>query len=97
MEQKLDLKNTAIKFGLDQTFGALFNNSAFLVAIRLMRGGSIEDCVAALQNVSSAYLFNCALEDAVCFCVPKTAMPIRRLNFERMPLQTFANISATLC
>ena len=52
-ERKLDVKNTAIKFGLDQTLGAIFNNSAFLVAIRLMRGGPLESCITALREVRS--------------------------------------------
>ena len=57
MERKLDVKNTAIKFGLDQTLGAIFNNSAFLVAIRLMRGGSLESCITALREVRSSICF----------------------------------------
>ena len=51
------MKNTAIKFGLDQTLGAIFNNSAFLVAIRLMRGGSLETCITALREVRSLVCF----------------------------------------
>ena len=75
VERKLDVKNTAIKFGLDQTLGAIFNNSAFLVAIRLMRGGSLESCITALREVRSP----------VCFVIfgILVLLPLARVNFLR--------------
>ncbi|MCJ1443852.1 MAG: hypothetical protein MMC23_004352 [Stictis urceolatum] len=49
VEQKLDVKNTAIKFALDQSIGAWLNTAAFVGGITLIRGGSIEDCITSLK------------------------------------------------
>ncbi|MCJ1314999.1 hypothetical protein MMC15_000313 [Xylographa vitiligo] len=51
VEQKLDLRNTAIKFTLDQTAGAALNTSLFLFIIKLLRGGSPVDCLEAIREV----------------------------------------------
>ena len=49
--KKLNLKNTAIKFALDQTLGALVNNAMFIIGIGLLRGESVDAVTAALQRV----------------------------------------------
>jgi protein Mpv17 len=49
---KLNVGNTFIKFGLDQTFGAAVNTVGFLVGIRLLRGFPLEDCWQAVKEVS---------------------------------------------
>ncbi|MCJ1387392.1 hypothetical protein MMC18_000235 [Xylographa bjoerkii] len=51
VEKKLDLRNTAIKFTLDQTVGAAINTGLFLVIIKLLRGGSPNNCVEAVREV----------------------------------------------
>ena len=52
IEQKLDLRNTAIKFVLDQTLGAAVNTALFLFLIKLLRGGSLESCFGNVGKVS---------------------------------------------
>ena len=52
VEQKLNVKNTAIKFLLDQTVGAVGNNAGFLLGITAIRGGSWDECMLALKAVS---------------------------------------------
>ncbi|KAI9722576.1 MAG: hypothetical protein M1828_004573 [Chrysothrix sp. TS-e1954] len=49
MERRLDKKNTAIKFGLDQTFGALVNTVIFLSYMAAVNG-------ADMQGVKQAVL-----------------------------------------
>lgn len=50
--KKLNIKNTFIKFGLDQTLGAGVNTVGFLVGIRLLRGFALADCWQAVKEVS---------------------------------------------
>ncbi|MCJ1397303.1 hypothetical protein MMC11_000495 [Xylographa trunciseda] len=66
VEQKLDLRNTAIKFTLDQTVGAALNTSLFLVIIRLLRGGSPRDTTAAFSAFSVPSLIT-------IYCLARTA------------------------
>jgi len=54
-EQKLDKKNTAIKFALDQTVGATVNNILFLGLISALRGRSLVGCVQKIAEVGLAY------------------------------------------
>ncbi|KAI5198447.1 MFS general substrate transporter [Aureobasidium subglaciale] len=53
----LSIKNTAIKFALDQTFGAVFNNALFIVGIAFLKGQSVNTALAALQNDFFPLLF----------------------------------------
>ncbi|MCJ1332560.1 hypothetical protein MMC10_009253 [Thelotrema lepadinum] len=50
IDQPLSLKNTTIKFLLDQTFGAVGNNAGFLIGITAIRGGGWNECMAVLQS-----------------------------------------------
>lgn len=49
--KELDLKNTLIKFTLDQTVGASFNIPLFLAVIGLCRGQNQDQILSAIQNV----------------------------------------------
>ncbi|MCJ1250774.1 hypothetical protein MMC30_008002 [Trapelia coarctata] len=49
-EQKLNKKNTAIKFALDQTVGATVNNIFFLGLISVLRGKSLAGCVEKITE-----------------------------------------------
>ena len=55
MEKKLDVANTAIKWTLDQTIGSWLNNLAFLIGITAIRGGTLVDCVNAVNLVKVVY------------------------------------------
>lgn len=50
----LSIKNTAIKFALDQTFGAAFNNALFIVGIAFLKGQSLDTALSALHTVCFA-------------------------------------------
>ena len=50
----LSIKNTAIKFALDQTFGAVVNNALFIVGIALLKGQSLDTALSALHTVCVA-------------------------------------------
>lgn len=54
----LSIKNTAIKFALDQTLGAAVNNALFIVGIAFLKGQSVETALSALQKVY-AVRFDC--------------------------------------
>lgn len=51
VEQKLDVKNTAIKITIDQTIGAAVNTCLFLVILKVLRGGSLVECVETVYEV----------------------------------------------
>jgi len=53
-EQRLNKKNTAIKFTLDQTVGATVNNIMFLGLISALRGKSLFGCFEKISEVSPA-------------------------------------------
>jgi hypothetical protein len=53
----LSIKNTAIKFALDQTFGAAFNNALFIVGIAFLKGQSVDTALSALHTVCFATSF----------------------------------------
>lgn len=55
----LSIKNTAIKFALDQTLGAAVNNALFIVGIAFLKGQSVETALVALHKVR-AVPFDCA-------------------------------------
>jgi hypothetical protein len=50
----LSIKNTAIKFALDQTFGAVANNALFIVGIAFLKGQSVDTALSALRTVCFA-------------------------------------------
>lgn len=50
--KKLNIKNTAIKFALDQTLGAVINNAMFIAGISALRGKPLEQIVASVRSVS---------------------------------------------
>jgi len=51
VEKKLNVKNTLIKFTLDQTVGAVWNVACFLGLTRFLQGVPIEDCFRAIRQV----------------------------------------------
>jgi protein Mpv17 len=51
-KKDLDVKNTLIKFAIDQTVGAAFNIPLFLAIIGSCRGQSTDQILSAIQNVS---------------------------------------------
>jgi hypothetical protein len=56
--KKLNVKNTAIKFALDQTIGAVVNNVMFIVGIALLKGQTLDTAFSALQTVCIDSCFN---------------------------------------
>lgn len=50
--KKLDVKNTAIKFFLDQSVGSLFNTVAFIAGMAAIRGANMSQIISTVQNVS---------------------------------------------
>ena len=51
VEKKLNLRNTVLKFTLDQTVGAVWNVAFFLGLTRFLQGVSLEECVRAVKDV----------------------------------------------
>lgn len=51
MEKRLNLRNTLVKVGLDQTLGATVNTAAYIGASRLLRGAPLNECWEALREV----------------------------------------------
>ncbi|KAK3056616.1 hypothetical protein LTR09_002409 [Extremus antarcticus] len=49
-EKRLNVTNTAIKFGLDQTIGATVNTLLFIAGIDLLRGRSFDAATADCQT-----------------------------------------------
>lgn len=52
VKKRLNVRNTAIKFALDQTFGALYNTVAFIVIMAALRGDSADKIFADVMRVS---------------------------------------------
>ncbi|MCJ1336718.1 hypothetical protein MMC09_001996 [Bachmanniomyces sp. S44760] len=50
VEERLDTRNTAIKFFLDQTLAATVNITMLLGGITAMKGGNLTECVAAVRD-----------------------------------------------
>lgn len=50
-KKKLDIKNTAIKFALDQTVGAVFNIVLFVAGVGMLKGLSLDEIIQALKEV----------------------------------------------
>lgn len=51
VEKKLDVKNTLIKFGLDQTIGAVVNVTSYIGGTRWLRGVPIGECWNVVKEV----------------------------------------------
>ena len=50
-ERKLNVRNTLLKFTLDQTVGAVWNVALFLGLTRFLQGVPLEECVRAVKDV----------------------------------------------
>ena len=55
MERRLDIRNTAWKFGLDQTVGALVNTMIFVSAMAGLRGEGWNGALKHMREVRIAY------------------------------------------
>lgn len=55
MERKLNVRNTAAKFVLDQTVAAIVNVVAFVGGVRLLSGESLDVCWHVVKEVSYNY------------------------------------------
>ena len=51
-EKRLNVKNTAVKFALDQTFGAVINTALFIAGMDALKGLDSNTIIADLQRVS---------------------------------------------
>jgi len=52
-KQKIDIKNTAIKFALDQTLGAMFNTVLFIAGIGALKGMDANRVIELIKKVWS--------------------------------------------
>ena len=52
-KQKIDIKNTAIKFALDQTLGAMFNTVLFIAGIGALKGMDANRVIESIKRVWS--------------------------------------------
>ena len=57
---QLDVRNTVIKFFLDQSLSATTNTMLFIVVLRMIKGQSIEHIREAVSTVSDADLELCS-------------------------------------
>jgi len=55
VEKKLDVRNTLIKFGLDQTVGAIINVGRYIGGTRWLRGVPIAECWDVVKEVGFEY------------------------------------------
>lgn len=55
--KKLNVKNTAIKFALDQTIGAVANTVLFIAGISALRGQPLEQIISNVKSDSLTLLF----------------------------------------
>lgn len=51
VEKRLNVRNTLIKLGLDQTIAAVVNVAAYIGGSRALRGVPLEDCWMAVREV----------------------------------------------
>ena len=51
VEKKLNIKNTVLKFALDQTILALINVTLFIGGVRLLQGVPLGECIEAVKEV----------------------------------------------
>lgn len=71
LERRLDKKNTAVKFTLDQTLGALINTVVYLAAMQGLRGAGWEGALAAVKKVrifTRAILGELVSTERTCQC-----------------------------
>ena len=57
VEKRLDVRNTLIKLGLDQTIAAVVNVVAYIGGSRALRGVPLEECWMAVKQVRDVDLF----------------------------------------
>lgn len=56
IKRRLNVRNTLVKVGLDQTIGALVNTSAYVGAVQLLRGVPPGLCWQAVKEVRILYM-----------------------------------------
>ena len=54
VEKTLNMRNTLIKLGLDQTIAAVVNVAAYIGGSRALRGLPLEECWTAVREVCNA-------------------------------------------
>ncbi len=54
VEKRLNVRNTLIKLGLDQTIAAVVNVTAYIGGSRALRGVPLEECLMAVREVCGA-------------------------------------------
>ena len=62
VEKRLNVRNTLIKLGLDQTIAAVVNVAAYIGGSRALRGVPLEECWMAVREVGgvSSFVDACA-------------------------------------
>lgn len=55
IEEKLNIRNTLTKFVLDQSIGAAANTIVFLLAIKALKGGTLNECLITARDVSAIF------------------------------------------
>lgn len=63
IEKRLNVRNTLIKLGLDQTVAAVVNVVAYIGGSRALRGLPLQECWMAVREVCGCLLFV-----VVCIC-----------------------------
>ena len=73
LEKRLNVRNTLVKLGLDQTVGAVVNVVAYIGGSRALRGVPLEECWVAVREacdtplcVDFAYADCCAIANVAC-------------------------------
>lgn len=56
-KKKLNIKNTAIKFSLDQSFGAVVNTILFIAGMGALKGDPLEKIVSSVQHDTLPLIF----------------------------------------
>ena len=57
VEKRLNVRNTLIKLGLDQTIAAVVNVAAYIGGSRALRGVPLEECWMAVREVCAVPLY----------------------------------------
>ena len=63
VEKRLNVRNTLIKLGLDQTIAAVVNVVAYIGGSRALRGVPLEECWMAVKQVRGVDLFRGRLHE----------------------------------
>lgn len=63
VEKRLNVRNTLIKLGLDQTIAAVVNVAAYVGGSRALRGVPLKECWMAVREVCGG-----ALSVDACIC-----------------------------